>query len=104
MEAQSTGYQLSINLIVVIVLLSLFLFGLGYAWLVRWLRSRKANHGYTAILVVVGNLVVVVGFGFLVGINLAALLLLCMAAAGLPMVVEYTEWYLSKEEKGGLEL
>ena len=104
MEAQSTGYQLSINLIVVIVLLSLFLFGLGYAWLVRWLRSRKANHGYTAILVVVGNLIVAVGFGVLVGINLAALLLLCMAAAGFPMVVEYTQWYLNHEEKGGLDI
>ncbi len=104
MEAQSTGYQLSINLIVVIVLLFLFLFGLGYAWLVRKLRSRKADHGYTAVLVVGGNLIVTVGFGVLVGINLAALLLLCLAAAGLPMVVEYTEWYLSKEEKGGLEL
>ena len=104
MEAQSTGYQLSINLIVVIVLLSLLLFGIGYAWLVRKLRSRKADHGYTAVLVVGGNLIVTVGFGVLVGINLAALLLLCLAAAGLPMVVEYTEWYLSKEEKGGLEL
>jgi len=104
MNGQPTGYQLSINLIVVIVLLILFLFGLGYAWLVRWLRSRKANHGYTAILVVGGNLIVAVGFGVLVGINLAALLLLCMAAAGLPMIVEYTQWYLNHEEKGGLEL
>ena len=52
----------------------------------------------------VGDLVVVIAFGFLVGINLAALLVLCLGAAGLPMVVEYTEWYLSKEEKGGLEL
>ena len=104
MNGQSTGYQLNINLIVVIVLLSLFVVGLGYAWLVRCLRSRKANHGYTAILVVVGNLIVVVGFGMLVGINLAALLLLCMAAPGLPMVIEYTEWYLSNEEKGGLDI
>jgi hypothetical protein len=104
MNGQSTGYQLNIDLIAVIVLLSLFVVGLGYAWLVRWLRSRKANHGYTAILVVVGNLIIAVGFGMLVGINLAALLLLCMAAAGLPMFVEYTEWYLGKEEKGGLDL
>lgn len=104
MNLESTGYQLSINPIVVIVLLALFLFGLGYAWLVRWLRSRKADHGYTAILVAAGDLVVTVAFGFLVGIDLAGLLLLCLAAAGLPMVVEYTEWYLSKEEKGGLDI
>lgn len=104
MNVQTTSYQLSIDLTVVIVLLSLFLFGIGYAWLVRKLRSRKANHGYTAILVVAGDLIVAVGFGALVGINLAALLLLCLAAAGLPMIFEYTEWYLSREEKGGLEL
>lgn len=104
MDLESTGYQLSINPSVVIVLLALLLFGIGYAWLVRWLRSRKANHGYTAVLVAGGDLVVAIGYGCLVGINLAALLLLCLAAAGLPMIVEYTEWYLSKEEKGGLEL
>jgi hypothetical protein len=103
-EAQTTGYQLSINLIAVIVLLSLFLFGLGYAWLVRWLRSRKADHGYTAILVAVGDLVVAVGFGILVGIDLAVLLLLCLGAAGLPMIIEYTQWYLNHEEKGGLDI
>ena len=104
MNGQTTGYQLNIDLIVVIVLLILFLFGIGYAWLVRWLRSRKANHGYTAILVAVGDMVVVVAFGFLVGIDLAALLLLCLGAAGLPMIFEYTQWYLNHEEKGGLEL
>ena len=104
MNAQTTGYQLNIDLIAVIVLLSLFLFGLGYASLVRWLRSRKANHGYTAILVAGGDLIVAVAFGVLVGIDLAALLLLCLAAAGLPMIVEYTQWYLNHEEKGGLDL
>ena len=104
MNSQSTGYQLSINLIVVIVLLSLFLFGIGYAWLVHWLRSRKVNHGYTAILVAAGDAVVAVAFGFLVGIDLAALLLLCLAAAGLPMMFEYTQWHINQEEKGGLDL
>jgi hypothetical protein len=103
-EAQSTGYQLNINLIVVIVLLALLLFGIGYAWLVRWLRNRKANHGYTAVLVAVGDLVVAAAFGILVGIDLAVLLLLCLAAAGLPMIFEYTQWYLSNEEKGGLDI
>lgn len=104
MNGQTTGYQLSINLIVVIVLLFLFLFGLGYAWLVRFLRSRKANHGYTAVLVAAGDLVVATAFGILVGIDLAALLLLCLGAAGVPMIFEYTQWYLSHEEKGGLEI
>lgn len=104
MNAQTTGYQLNIDLIAVIILLALFLFGIGYAWLVRWLRNRKANHGYTAILVAVGDLVVAAAFGFLVGIDLAALLLLCLGAAGLPMIFEYTQWYLNNEEKGGLDI
>jgi len=106
MNVQTTGYQLTINLLVVIVLLMLFVAGIGYAWLVRKLRQRKPDHGYTAALVVVGDLIVAVGYGLLVGLDLALLLVLCLAAAGLPMVVEYTEFYLAQgtTTKGGLDL
>ena len=90
---------------VVIVLLTLVLAGIGYAWLVRKLRRRNPHHGYTAWLVVVGNVIIVAGFAVLVGINLAVLLVLCMAAAGIPMVVEYIDDHLrSEEQKGGLDL
>lgn len=94
MTTESTAYQLNIDLRVVIVLLCLFLFGIGYAWLVRHLRSRKPDHGYTAVLVVFGDLVVAVGYTVLVGLDLGLLLVLCLSAAGLPMVVEYTDYYL----------
>lgn len=105
MNHETTGYQLTINLLVVIVLLALFVAGIGYAWLVRKLRQRKPDHGYTAALVVVGDLIVAVGYAALVGLDLGLLLVLCLAAAGLPMVVEYTEFYLRTEEtKGGLDL
>jgi predicted membrane channel-forming protein YqfA (hemolysin III family) len=104
MDSQSTGYQLTIDLIVVIVLLALLLFGIGYAWLVRMVRKHMPNHGYTAVFVVVGNLVVIVAFSLLVGLDLAALLFLCFGAAGLPMVVEYTDYYLRNQGKGGLDI
>jgi uncharacterized membrane protein len=104
MDSQSTGYQLTIDLIVVIVLLALLLFGIGYAWLVHKLREKMPDHGYTAALVVVGNLVVIVFFSVLVGLDLGALLFICMAAAGIPMVIEYTAWYLSNNKKGGLDI
>ena len=100
MNPETTGYQLTINLLVAIVLLSLFVIGIGYAFFVRWLRSRKPNHGYTAALVVVGDVIVAVGFGLLVGLDLAVLLVLCLAAAGIPMVIEYTDFYLGSDEKG----
>ena len=85
MHLQSTAY---------IVLLCLVLFGLAYAWAVRKLRKRKRNHGYTAWLVVVGNAAVGVGFGFIVGLEAAVILLLCNAAAGIPMIVEYIDDHL----------
>jgi len=99
MNYAPTGYQLTINLLVAIVLLVLFVAGIGYAWLVRKLRQRKPDHGYTAILVIVGDLIVAVGYGLLVGLDLVVLLVLCLAAAGLPMVVEYTDFYLHTGEK-----
>ncbi len=105
MNAESTSYQLSINLIVVIVLLALLLFGIGYSWIVHTLRRQRPDHGYTAVLVVIGNLAVAAGFSILVGINLTVLLILCMGAAGLPMIVEYTLFYVRKDDgKGGLDI
>jgi hypothetical protein len=56
------------------------------------------------VFVVVGNLVVIVAFSLLVGLDLAALLFLCFGAAGLPMVVEYTDYYLRNQGKGGLDI
>lgn len=90
MHLQPTAYT---------VLLGLLLFGLGYAWVVRKLRKRKRDHGYTAWLVVVGNAAVGVGFGFIAGLEAAVILLLCNAAAGIPMIVEYIDDHLRHEEE-----
>ena len=83
------------------MLLLLFIVGVGYAWLVRRLRHRSPQHGYTAWLVVVGDLIVVAGYAVLAGIDAAVLLVLCLAAAGIPMIVEYIDDHLRTEEKKG---
>jgi hypothetical protein len=88
---------------VAVVLLALLLVGIGYAWLVRRLRRRARNHGYTAFLVVVGNLLVAVGYAVLAGLEAAVLLVLCMAAAGAPMVVEYIDDHLAGLPPAGAE-
>lgn len=93
-----TTNQPSIDLVVVTVLLVLFIIGAGYAWLVRRLRHRSPQHGYTAWLVVVGDLIVVAGYAVLAGIEAAVLLVLCLAAAGIPMIVEYIDDHLRTEE------
>jgi hypothetical protein len=88
----------SIDPFVVIVLLLLLLAGAGYAWLVRCLRRRNRQHGYTAWLVVVGDLIVTAGFALVAGIDAAVLLVLCLTAAGVPMIIEYIDDHLREQE------
>lgn len=107
MQSQSTTYQLPIDPnSTIIVLVLLFVAGIAYALFVRRLRRRSRNHGYTAFLVVGGDLLIAVGFGFLAGPHAAGVLLACMAAAGIPMVVEYVDDHLSHSSahESGLEL
>ncbi len=66
----------------------LFLFGLIYAWIVRRL-SDSGVQGQTAYTVVVGVGVTVLASAFLVGWANALLVLVCFAASGLPMIIEY---------------
>ncbi len=103
MDSLSTVHSPSAYTGVALVLLALLLVGIGYAWLVRRLRRRARNHGYTAFLVVVGNLLVAVGYAVLAGLEAAVLLLLCMAAAGAPMVVEYIDDHLAGLAPAGAE-
>lgn len=76
---------------IAIVLLLLLLFGIAYAAAVRALRHRDPEHGYAPWLVVAGNGAVVAAFTVLAGIQAGLLLLLCMAAAGVPMIVEFVD-------------
>ncbi len=104
MDAESTFNFIS-EAVLVHVLVALLFVGVGYAFLVRRLRRRHADHGQTAWLVVVGDLIVAVGFAVIAGVNSAIVLLLCMAAAGIPMIVEYVDDHLrNQERKGGLDL
>lgn len=70
-----------------LVLISLFLFGLGYNWLVAWLEEKRYDRGYTAFLVVGGSAVTLAAGALLVGLEPVLWLLVCFAASGLPMVV-----------------
>ena len=77
------------------VLIGLLLFGIAYAALVRYVRNRRPDHGFTAFWVIGGNLAIVAGYALIAGLEAAAILFLCMAAAGLPMVVEYLSAWLA---------
>lgn len=86
------------------VLAGLFVFGVVYAAIVRYVRSKRPDHGYTAFWVVGGDLAIVIGFGLIAGLEAAALLFFCMAAAGLPMIVEYINHWLTAGSADRLEL
>lgn len=77
---------------ITIAALSLLVFGIIYAAIVRSLRTRtNGRHGQTAWLVVVGVGVVVGVFSTLTNAETAWLLLLLFACAGTPMIVEYVD-------------
>lgn len=80
----------------IILAISTTIYAYGF---VRRLRRRRANHGQTAFLVIVGNSIVA-GFYFIIlataiGYTAAlpnlAVLLICNIVAGLPMIVEYID-------------
>lgn len=71
-----------------LVLASLFLFGIIYAYAVRRL-SNSGVQGQTAWMVVVGVVVTVLAGSIVIGTQSAINLLICFAASGIPMIVEY---------------
>lgn len=79
----------------IIALVSLNIFGWLYGYgIVRTLRRRSNpgdDHGQTAWLVVIGVAVVGIAFALVTTIDQAVTLFLLFAAAGIPMVVEYTD-------------
>lgn len=95
MDALSTANQPPIAA----TLLSLLIFGVAYAATVRYVRRRRPDHGYTAFFVIGGNFAIVVAYAAIAGLEAAALLFLCMAAAGAPMVVEYVSDWLSTDNR-----
>jgi hypothetical protein len=71
-----------------LVLATLFLFGVVYAYLVRWLANSNVQ-GQTAYAVVGGVGVTVLVSAVVIGMTNALYLIICFAASGLPMIVEY---------------
>ena len=80
----------------IIASLVLFIFGVVYAVIVRHLRSRDYDHGQTPLLVVVGVGVVIGVFGLITEAEMAILLLLLFAAAGMPLIAEYVDNYTDR--------
>lgn len=67
----------------------LFVFGIVYATMVRWMARKHIIEGQTATVVVGGVLVTVLASSVLNGWLATALTLACFAASGLPMMIEY---------------
>lgn len=94
-ELSVTVSRLEIGLAVTLLMLA----AAGYAWLVRFMRRRDPEHGYTAALVVVGVAMVGVALTAVTNLQFGALMAVFFAAAGVPMVWEYTDARLSQAER-----
>ena len=70
-----------------LVLALLFIFGYGYNWLVGWLERNGYESGYTALLVVGGTAITLLGVVPLIGIKHTLVVLAAFAASGFWMVV-----------------
>jgi hypothetical protein len=80
---------LSINYPVLgLVILALVAFGFAYAFLVVRKATEK-NVQHTALWVVLGVATTVSASAFVIGIDSAAILMVCFAASGAPMFYEY---------------
>lgn len=89
------------------VLLGLLIYGAIYNWIVGWLKREECHRGYTALLVVGGTLVTLVGASVLIGVKYALLTLACFMASGLPMVLGSMARYMRErleEEQEIVEL
>jgi membrane protein DedA with SNARE-associated domain len=82
------------------VLLTLFVFGIVYNWVVGWLERKGYDRGYTALLVVLGVGVTVALSGFLIGMQATLLVTACFVASGLPMIVGSIVRYVDTRSGG----
>lgn len=76
---------------------ALFVFGFLYNLLVGWLQSRGYDEGYTALLVVAGVAVTLLGLAF-ISIEIAITAFLTFAASGFWMVVGSMWRYVKRRE------
>jgi uncharacterized membrane protein len=69
-----------------IVLIALFIFGIGYNWLVAKLEHQGHDRGYMGFIVAFGCAVTLLGLGAIVGWEPVAWAFTCFAASGIPMI------------------
>lgn len=69
------------------VLEALFIGGVAYNAFVAWLEREGRDRGFTALLVVIGVLITLVGYACIIGIKHALLAFFCFAASGTPMII-----------------
>jgi predicted tellurium resistance membrane protein TerC len=79
------------------VLVALHVFGWAYNALVAWMEREGRDRGYTAILVIIGNLVTVAAMAWITGLDMAVLMLAGFAASGLPMTLG--SWWRHTQER-----
>lgn len=84
------------------VMVGLLLFGIGYNALVAKLEREGYTDGYTALLVVGGTLITVLGVTIVIGIEAAVQVTLCFVASGTPMILGSIVRY-SAERRATLE-
>lgn len=77
---------------------ALFVFGFGYNLLVDFVKRRRYDEGYTALLVVAGVLITVLGIGLL-SIECAALVLGAFSCSGFWMVLGSMWRHARKRER-----
>ena len=65
----------------------LALFGLGYNAFVAWIEKNGHDRGFTALLVVGGTVVTLIGSLALIGWESTLLVVLCFVASGTPMII-----------------
>ena len=84
--------------LILVVYLALFLFGIGYNWLITWMESRNYLEGYTAFAVVFG-VGVTVALTAIVNWQYALITTGAFLASGLPMIFGSIWRYVRTREK-----
>lgn len=82
-----------------VVLGTLFGFGIAYNYFVSRLNRRGWSEGYTAMLVVVGVSITVIGSIAMIGMTNALYMLAAFVASGLPMIAGDVLRHVRKREK-----
>ena len=80
-----SGYNF--DTLIFAVVAALILFGWLFDMFVAKLEREGKDRGFTAFLVVAGVLVTVIMAGCVIGLRAVAILLVCFAASGLPMII-----------------